>query len=60
MPTIASYLRDTNFTLVMLLDAVVAFIAFGLMLALSFRYKHIFGVSAFSNDKKETADVKQS
>lgn len=50
MPTVAAYLRNTNFTLVMLLVAIVAFISFLLMLFLSTRYKAIFGKSAFSRD----------
>lgn len=47
MPTVAAYLRETNFTLVMLLVAGVAFLSFVLMLILGVRYKHIFGKSAF-------------
>lgn len=51
MPTVAAYLRETNFTLVMLLVAVVAFISFLLMLFLGTRYKIIFGKSAFEKSE---------
>lgn len=54
MPTIASSLQASNqFTLIMLLDAIVAFVAFALMAVASVRYKHVFGSSAYSNAKKD-------
>ncbi|MDN6751332.1 MFS transporter [Tetragenococcus koreensis] len=53
MPTLASSMEaSNNFTLIMLLDAVVAFVAFAIMAIIAIRYKHIFGVSGFSNSKK--------
>lgn len=52
MPTVAAYLRETDFTLVMLLVAIVAFTSFALMLFLGTRYKYIFGVPVFSNSRK--------
>lgn len=53
MPTVAAYLRETDFTLVMLLVAFVAFASFILMVVLGTRYKHIFGVTAFSNSRED-------
>lgn len=44
MPTLASYLMKTDFTKVMLLDAIVAICGFLLLLILSFRYKKVFGI----------------
>lgn len=52
MPNLASWLKSTDFTKVMLVDAIVALIAFVLMFILSNRYKKIFGVSAFSRSNK--------
>ena len=59
MPLVAGYLRETDFTLVMLLVAIIAFVSFGLMLFLGTRYKHIFGVSGFSNSLK-TKQLKEN
>lgn len=50
MPTVTTYLRDTNFTLVMLLIDIVVFISFLLMLFMSSHYKAIFVKSAFTRD----------
>lgn len=45
MPIIASHMMKTDFTKVMLLDAVTALGGFVLMLLLSFRYKKVFGIN---------------
>lgn len=52
MPTVAAYLRETDFTLVMLLVAFVASTSFALMLFLDTNYKYIVGVPVFSNSRK--------
>lgn len=54
MPIFAKHLKDIEaFEFVMLMDAIVAFAAFALMFYLSRRYEYVFGVSAFSNSRKE-------
>lgn len=54
MPIFAAHLKGQGaFEIVMLLDAIVAFVAFVLMAILSRRYKYIFGVSAFSKLERD-------
>lgn len=47
MPKIAAYLKATDFTKVMLLDAAVAIVALLIMLIMANRYRHVFNESAF-------------
>jgi MFS family permease len=59
MPAIAGHLQTANFELVMLLVGIVATIASALMIFLGFRYKRIFGVSAFNNTNQANLEIEQ-